>query len=109
MARATTTWNKRVATDEAAIASTLKATAEAAVSNSGVTVTINSVWPGYELPIAGDADNPDGVNGKYGFSVTVSKGSQSRNTGWKFIGINATSFAGLSYADAVSGGESGYQ
>ena len=51
----------------------VKATAEAAVNDGSVTVTVTKVWPGYVLPTAGDTDNPNGVNGRYGFSVTVSK------------------------------------
>ncbi|NPV91941.1 MAG: S-layer homology domain-containing protein [Firmicutes bacterium] len=87
------------ATGEAAIANALKSDAEAAVNNSSVTVTINKV--SYTAPTAGDADNPNGTNGSYVFTVTVSRGLQSQTTAQKTITITATAFTGLSNAAAV--------
>lgn len=90
------------AISEEVVANAVKDTAETAVNNSSVTVVVTKVWPGYILPTAGDADNPAGTNGRYGFKVTVSMGSQSRYTGWKYIDITATPFTGLSNAQAVT-------
>nr|WP_320024146.1 putative Ig domain-containing protein [uncultured Acetobacterium sp.] len=90
------------AVGEDAVANAVTATAETAVNNSIVTVIVTKVWPGYVLPITGDADNPNGTNGRYGFKVTVSKGSQSLYTGWKYIDITAEPFIGITNAQAVA-------
>ena len=90
------------AVSEDAVANAVTATAETAVNNSIVTVIVTKVWPGYVLPITGDADNPNGTNGRYGFKVSVSKGLQSLYTGWKYIDITAEPFIGISSAQAVA-------
>ncbi len=76
------------ATSETVISDTLKARAVAAVNNSDVTVTINKV--SYTAPTAGTLAVPRGTNGSYVFTVTVSKGLESRNTTQKTIAIIAT-------------------
>jgi len=80
------------ATDEKAIISVLKNTAETAVSNSDITATINKV--AYTPPIAGTSANPSGINGSYAFTITVSKGSQNETTAQKTITITATPYTG---------------
>ena len=90
------------AISEEVVANAVKATAETAVNNNSVTVIVTKVWPGYVLPTASDADNPNGTNGRYGFKVTVSKGSQSLYTGWKYIDITAEPFIGITNAQAVA-------
>ncbi len=96
------TMTQAAASSETVIVNALKDAAAAAVDDNTVTVTIHSVGLGYQLPIAGDADNVNGVNGRYHFKVTVTKGAQSQDTGLKSIDITATLFAGLSNADAVA-------
>ncbi|MGE5701641.1 MAG: Ig-like domain-containing protein [Clostridia bacterium] len=78
------------ATSESVIVAALKATAEAAVNNNSIAITINKV--SYTAPVAGDANNPSGTDGSYTFAVTVAKGSQSQTTGQKTITITATTF-----------------
>ena len=80
------------ATDENAIISVLKNTAETAVGNSDITATINKV--AYTPPIAGTSANPSGINGSYIFTITVSKGSQNETTAQKTITIAATPYTG---------------
>ena len=88
------------ATDEAAIQAALKSTAETAINNSNITVTINKV--SYIAPIAGTSANPGGTDGSYTFTVTVSKGSQSETTVQKTITIMATPYTGITDAQAVA-------
>ena len=86
-------------TDEDAIKSELKNTAETAVSNSDITTTINKV--AYTPPIAGTSANSSGTNGSYTFTVTVSKGSQSDTTVQETIVITATPYTGVTDIQAV--------
>ena len=88
------------ATDEAAIQAALKSTAETAINNSNITVTINKV--SYIAPIAGTSANPGGTDGSYIFTVTVSKGTQSETTVQKTITITATPYTGITDAQAVA-------
>ncbi|WP_158602436.1 S-layer homology domain-containing protein [Cohnella endophytica] len=88
------------ATSETVIASTLKATAEAAINNNAVTVTVTKV--GYFAPIAGDAENPQSVDGTYTFTVTVAKGTQSQTIAQKIIAITAATFNGVTNVQAVA-------
>ena len=88
------------ATDEAAIQAALKSTAETAINNSNITVTINKV--SYIAPIAGTSANPGGTDGSYTFTVTVSKGNQSETTVQKTITITATPYTGITDAQAVA-------
>ena len=93
------------ATDEAAIQAALKSTAETAINNSNITVTINKV--SYIVPIAGTSANPNGTNGSYTFTITVSKGSQSETTEQKTIIITATAYTGGSSGNGNNGSGSG--
>ncbi|MFC5404680.1 S-layer homology domain-containing protein [Cohnella soli] len=88
------------ATSESIIAAVLKATAEAAINNNVVTVTINKV--SYTAPIAGVGDNVNGTEGSYIFTVTVGKGLQSQTTTQQTIAIKATAFNGVTNAQAVA-------
>ena len=88
------------ATDEDAIKAVLKNTAETAVSNSGITVTINNI--SYTAPVAGTSANPSGTNGSYTFTVTASNGSQSETTEQKTITITATPYTSVTDAEAVA-------
>lgn len=88
------------ATDEDAIKAALKNTAETAVSNNGITVTINNV--SYTAPVAGTSANPSGTNGSYTFTVTASNGSQSETTEQKTITITATPYTSVTDAEAVA-------
>ncbi|HKL98576.1 MAG TPA: Ig-like domain-containing protein, partial [Mobilitalea sp.] len=83
----------------AAINVTLKATAEAAVNNSSVTTTINGI--SYTEPVVGTSANPNGTNGTYTFTVTVTKGVQSQTTEQKSITIISTPFIGATDTEAV--------
>ncbi|HEX3022095.1 MAG TPA: hypothetical protein VHP81_06870, partial [Lachnospiraceae bacterium] len=86
-------------TNEAAIIVALKSTAEAAVSNSSVTVTVSKV--SYTPAVAGTSANPDGTDGSYAFTITVSKGSQHQSTTQKTITITATAYTGVTDVQAV--------
>ncbi|MFC4305206.1 S-layer homology domain-containing protein [Cohnella boryungensis] len=78
------------ATSESVIAAVLKVTAEAAVKNSNVAITINKVR--YTVPIAGTSANRSGTDGSYVFTVTVVKGAQSQTTGQIRVSIAATAY-----------------
>ncbi|WP_211274527.1 S-layer homology domain-containing protein, partial [Paenibacillus oryzae] len=82
------TMAQAAATSEAVIAAALKATAEAAVNNSAITVKINKV--SYIAPIAGTSGNRSGTDGSYVFTVTVVKGLQSQTTMQIKLNIAAT-------------------
>ena len=73
-----------------AIKAALKVTAQATVNDNSVTVTINQV--SYTAPTAGTADIPNGNNGTYVFTVTLSKGGVSQTSTQKSIIINATAY-----------------
>ena len=88
------------APDEAAAEAAVKAVAEAAVNNGTVTVTINTV--SYTAPAAGTSADPDGTDGSYSFTVTVSKGIQSATTEAKTIAITATAYTGVTDVQAVA-------
>ncbi|WP_148228152.1 S-layer homology domain-containing protein [Syntrophobotulus glycolicus] len=88
------------ATNEDAIKTALKNTAETAVGNSAITVTITKV--SYTPPTVGTAAKPSGTNGSYTFTVTVSKGGQSETTEQKIIAITATR-----YTRGTGGGSGG--
>ncbi len=89
-----------VTTSETHIATALKATAEASVNNGAVTVIINQV--SYTAPIAGTSANPDGTDGSYVFTITVSKGAQTQTTMQKTISITATAFDGITDVQAIA-------
>ncbi|MNO31479.1 Endo-1,4-beta-xylanase A precursor [compost metagenome] len=89
-----------VAASESAIESALKAAAEAEVNNSAVIVTVNKVV--YTAPVAGNADDPNGIDGSYAFTITVVKGLRSQTSTQKTIAITATPFTGLTHAQAVA-------
>ncbi|ADY55224.1 S-layer domain-containing protein [Syntrophobotulus glycolicus DSM 8271] len=84
------------ATSETVIENTLKATAETAVGNSSVTVTVNKA--SYTAPVAGTSANRAGTNGSYVFTVTVSKGAQTQTTVQKTIAVTATAYTGGSHS-----------
>lgn len=88
------------ATSETVIVDELKTTAEAAVNNGSVTVTINQ--DSYTVAIAGTSANPSGTDGSYVFRITVSKGAQSQTTGQKTIRITATPFTGITDVQAIA-------
>ncbi|WP_211274509.1 hypothetical protein, partial [Paenibacillus oryzae] len=94
------TMDQAAATSESVIAAALKATAEAAVNNNTVMVTTTRV--SYTAPIAGDEENPQGTNGSYAFTITVSKGERSQTTSQQTIAITATPFSGLTNTQAVA-------
>ncbi len=91
---------QETATGEAAIVSALKATAEAAVNNSSVNITINKV--DYTAPISGTSANPSGTDGSYSFTVRVSKGAHNQTTEQKTIRIAATAYTGITDVQAVA-------
>ncbi|WOO38414.1 hypothetical protein R2R35_07890 [Anaerocolumna sp. AGMB13020] len=92
--------SQAAAMDEAAIQTALKSTAETAVDDSSVTVDVNYV--AYTLPEAGTSSNPQGTDGSYTFTITVSKGLQSQTTSQKTISITATAYTGVTDVQAVS-------
>ncbi|HEX3075432.1 MAG TPA: hypothetical protein VHQ24_01035, partial [Lachnospiraceae bacterium] len=80
-------------TDEATIKSELKTIAEAAVGDGSVTVEVNKV--SYTPAVAGTSADPDGTDGSYAFTITVTKGTQSQTTIQKTITITATAYTGV--------------
>lgn len=97
--------NQEDATNEEAIIEAVKATAETAVNNSGVTVVVNK--GNYLAPVAGTSANPNGTNGSYTFTITVSKGLQSQTTSEKTIVIKATAYTGVTDVQAVKAAKEG--
>ncbi|MED5020199.1 S-layer homology domain-containing protein, partial [Paenibacillus chibensis] len=91
---------QEAAANELVIAAALKATAEAAVNNNAVTVTVNKV--SYTAPITGDGDHVSGTDGSYTFTITVAKGLQSQTTAQQTIAITATAFNGVTNVQAVA-------
>lgn len=73
---------------EAAAANYVRDAGVAAVNDASVTVTINKT--SYTPAVAGGEENANGTDGSYMFTVTVSKGAQSRTSGSKTIVITAT-------------------
>jgi len=80
-----------VATDETVVEAALKGTAESAVNNNTVNVTVTK--ESYTAPVAGTSANPAGTNGSYVFKITVSRGVQTLFTSQKTITIAATPYA----------------
>lgn len=73
--------------DEAALASYVKGLAETAIDDSSISVNINKV--SYTPQVDGTKETPNGTNGSYKFTVTVSKGVQTATTTEKSISIPA--------------------
>ena len=71
-----------------AIQTSLKNIVKAAINNSSITVVINQI--DYVEPTAGTSSMPNGSNGGYTFTVTLSKGSVQQTTSELFIFIIAT-------------------
>ena len=80
------------ATNEAAIQAALQSTAETAVNDNRVTVAIDKV--SYTAPVEGTSADPDGRDGSYTFTITVSKGLQHTTTIQKTITITASAYMG---------------
>ena len=97
--------NQEDATNEEAIIEAVKSTAETAVNNSEVTVVVNK--GNYLAPVAGTSANPNGTNGSYTFTITVSKGLQSQTTSEKTIVIKATAYTGVTDEQAVDAAKEG--
>ena len=93
------------ATNKDVIQAALKSTAEKAVNNSNITVTINEV--SYIAPVAGTSANPSGTDGSYTFTVTVSKGGQRQTAEQKTIIIMATPYSGGNGGGSGNGSNSG--
>lgn len=87
------------AVDEDAIEGYIIGVASAAVNDSAVTITVNKL--SYTEAFAGDPSNPDGTNGSYVFTITVSKGIRSQTTELKTLVITATPYTGISDAEAI--------
>ena len=87
------------ATNEAAIQAALQSTAETAVNDNSVTVTIDKV--SYTAPVEGTSADPDGRDGSYTFTITVSKGLQHTTTIQKTITITASAYMGITDVQAV--------
>ncbi|WP_294853585.1 leucine-rich repeat protein, partial [uncultured Oscillibacter sp.] len=83
-----------------AINAALKAAADAAVGNNGVTVTVNQI--SYSAPIAGTSANTDGTDGTYTFTVTVTKDGQSAKTEQKTITVTATALPTYNVGGSVT-------
>lgn len=75
-------------------------TAQNAVNNESVNVTINKI--SYQQPVAGTSADSDGTDGSYTFTVTVAKGYQSGTTEEITITIMATAFTGITDIYAVA-------
>ena len=97
--------NQEDATNEEAIIEAVKSTAETAVNNSEVTVVVNK--GNYLAPVAGTSANPNGTNGSYTFTITVSKGSLSQITIQKIIEIKAIAYTGVTDVQAVKAAKEG--
>jgi hypothetical protein len=80
---------------EDAAANYVKDIATRTVINTSVTVTINKI--SFTPAVVGGENNTAGSDGSYEFTVTVSKGAQSRTSGSKTLVITATKV--LSRAD----------
>ncbi|WP_312942931.1 hypothetical protein, partial [Oscillibacter sp.] len=91
------------AADESAVQAAVKTIAETAVDNSEVTVTVNTV--SYTAPVAGTSADPDGTNGSYTFTVTVSDIEGSKTTNNITAEIAATAYSGVANAQAVAAAE----
>ena len=75
------------------------------MSDTGITVTEDDVTitaDSFQAAIAGDADTPEGADGKYSFTVSLSKGQARATTDSKGGTITATAFTGLTNAQAVA-------
>ena len=79
-------------TNDSIIETALKVTAQTAVNNSDITVSVNKI--SYTAPVAGTSANPSGTNGSYFFTITVFKGAQVLTTIQKTVTITATAYAG---------------
>ena len=88
------------ATDESVILAYIENNAAIAVNNSDVAVAVNKV--SYTEAVAGNSANAVGVNGTYGFTITVSKGAYSQTTTQKTLVITATAYTGVTDVDAVA-------
>ena len=75
-------------TSETIIEDAQKTIATTAVNNTDVTIFINKI--SYTEPIAGTSANPEGTNGSYLFTVTLSKGSVTVTTETLTITITST-------------------
>ena len=73
--------------DEEAIEAYIENIAKTAVNNNELTITVNK--RGYTAPIAGTKANPNGVNGEYKFTITISKGLESKTTTEKTVIVKA--------------------
>jgi hypothetical protein len=90
---------QEAATSVDVIKAALKFTAEVAIDNDDVAVSINEI--NYTQPTAGTKETPNGTNGNYEFTVTVSKGSVEKTTTEKTISIIATQYVDLDAAAAA--------
>jgi hypothetical protein len=95
IAGASYTMTQETATDEAIIKSTIEGIIESEISaiNSyyEITTTVNQV--DYAPAVAGNAENPAGVNGTYTFTVDVSNSTATGSTATLTMTIIATPFA----------------
>ncbi len=89
------------ATDEAAIKTFIKTTAEAAITN-GVTVS-EVTKSSYTPAVAGTSAAPAGTNGTYEFTLTLSKNSKTLSPDALYtLTIKATAFTGTTDVQAVA-------
>ncbi|NLB52489.1 MAG: hypothetical protein GX808_06075 [Syntrophomonadaceae bacterium] len=84
----------------ATIKNYVKDIAMAAINNTSITVTINTVK--YTMPIKGTSTSPNGRAGSYAFTITAKNGSQVKVSNQKMVSITATAFADIPDAEAVT-------
>lgn len=77
-------------TSEEHVISYITGIAENVVNNDSISVIINKV--DYNEPVAGSPDDPDGVDGSFTFTVSVSKGGLSNTTSNITLNIRANSY-----------------
>ncbi|MCI6854273.1 MAG: InlB B-repeat-containing protein [Firmicutes bacterium] len=81
----------------------VKGIAEAALNTAGISdVTVTVTDGAFTAAKAGDAENVNGTNGSYSFTITVSKGAQTKTTGSKSLTITTTAYTGVSNVEAVA-------
>ncbi len=83
--------------DEKALANYVQGIASTAINDSTVTVTVNKA--SYTVATDGTKANPNGTDGSYKFTITVSKGTQFETTTEKTIIIPATKFGTIPEID----------
>ena len=77
------------------------------MSATGISVTADKITiSSFTAATAGNADDPDGTNGNFSFTVELSKGAASDTTGSRDGVITATAYTGQTNVQAVAAAKS---